>query len=108
MFQLVIGGVVRGQPRQASVLACVALAGTRRDLRVKEFLWELVLVVSAPSELVGSFIMEILHSVEGGDVEQVCSNLEIIFSCLRLLISLSLTHLCFISCMFLLCLSLYA
>jgi len=58
-------------------------------LRVKEFLWELVLVVSAPSELAGSFIMEILHSVEDGDVNQVCSNLETILSCLRMLISLS-------------------
>ena len=34
--------------------------------------------------------MEILHSVEGGDVEQVCSNLETNLSCLRLLMSLSL------------------
>ena len=34
--------------------------------------------------------MKILHSVEGGDVEQGCSNLEIILSYLRLLISLSL------------------
>ena len=44
--------------------------------------------VAAPSDPVGSFLLEILHSVEGGDV--VCSNLETILSCLRLL-SLSLT-----------------
>ena len=46
--------------------------------------------VASPSDLVGSFLVEILHSVEGGDVEQVCSNLEINLPCLRLL-SLSLT-----------------
>jgi len=40
---------------------------------------------------VRSFIVEILHSVEGGDVEQGCSNLEINLSCLRLL---SISHLC--------------
>jgi len=40
--------------------------------------------------------MKILHSVEGGDVELVCSNLETNIPYLRLL-SLSLT--CFISCM---------
>ena len=33
--------------------------------------------------------MKILHSVKGGDVEQVCSNLETILMYLRLLISLS-------------------
>ena len=42
-------------------------------------------------------IVEILHSGEGGDVEQVCSNLETILPCLRLLIALS--HLClYIAC----------
>ena len=46
--------------------------------------------VAAPSDPVGSILVEILHSVEGGDVEQVCSNLETILPCLRLL-SLSLT-----------------
>ena len=39
----------------------------------------------------GSFIVKILHSVEGGDVEKGCSNLEINLPCLRLL-SLSLTY----------------
>ena len=47
--------------------------------------------VAAPSDPVGSFIVKILHSVEGGDVEQGCSNLEINLLCLRLL-SLSLTY----------------
>ena len=32
--------------------------------------------VAAPSGPVGSILVEILHSVEGGDVEQVCSNLK--------------------------------
>ena len=44
----------------------------------------------APSDPMGSILVEILHSVEGGDVEQVCSNFEIILPCLGLLISLSL------------------
>ena len=39
------------------------------------------------------FLVKILHNVEGGDVKQVCLNLEIILLFLRLLISLS--HLCF-------------
>ena len=46
--------------------------------------------VAAPSDPEGSFLVEILYSVEGGDIEQVCSNLETILPCLRLL-SLSLT-----------------
>ena len=50
-----------------------------------------VVGVAEPSDPVGSIIAEILHSVEGGDVEQVCSNLETILPCLRLL-SLSLTY----------------
>ena len=62
--------------------------------------------VVAPTDPVGSVLVEILHSVEGWDVEQVCSNLETNPSCLRLLF-LSLPYL-FISCMLLLLLSLYA
>ena len=61
-----------------------------RDLRVQEFLRELVVGVAAPSDLAGSILVKILHSIEGGDVEQVCSNLETNLSYLRLLISLSL------------------
>ena len=59
--------------------------------------------VAAPSDPVGSFLLKILHSVEGGDVEQVCSNLETILLCLRLL-SLSLTCLC-LECLY--CFHLY-
>jgi len=70
--------VVEVRPRQASELACVVLAGTKKDLRVQEFLWELVIGVAAPSDLAGSFIVKILHSVEGVDAKQVCLNLETI------------------------------
>ena len=50
--------VVEVRPRQASELACVVLAGTKKDLRVQEFLWELVIGVAAPSDLAGSFIVK--------------------------------------------------
>ena len=40
-------------------------------MRVQEFLRELVVGVAASSDLVGSFIVKILHSSEGGDMEQV-------------------------------------
>ena len=46
--------------------------------------------IAALSDPVGSILVETLHSVEGGDIEQVCSNLETNLPCLRLL-SLSLT-----------------
>ena len=52
---------------------------------------ELVVGIAAPSDLAGSILVKILHSVEGEDVEQVCSNLETKLPYLRLLISLSLT-----------------
>ena len=42
-----------------------------RDLRVQEFLRELVVGVAAPNDLAGSVIVKILHSGEGRDVEQV-------------------------------------
>ena len=41
-----------------------------RNLRVQEFLRELVVGVVAPSDLAGSIILEILHSVEGGDINK--------------------------------------
>ena len=66
-------------------LRCV-LAGTSEETRKSK---ELV-GVAAPSDPVESILVEILHSVEGGDVEQMCSNLETILPCLRML-SLSLT-----------------
>ena len=41
-----------------------------RDLRVQEFLTELVVGVAASSDLGRSILVEILHSVEGGDVSK--------------------------------------
>jgi len=79
-----------------------------RDLQVQEFLRKLVVGVAAPSDLTGSILVEILHSVEGQDVEQVCSSFETILPCLWLLISLFLSYLCFISCMLILLSFLYA
>ena len=42
-----------------------------RDLRVEGFLRELIVGVATPSDLVGSILVKILHSIESGDVEQV-------------------------------------
>jgi len=70
-----------------------------RDLRAQEFLRELVVGVAVSGDFAGSILVEILHSVEGGDVEQVCSNLEINLPCLRLLISLSLLSL-YLACLY--------
>ena len=67
--------IVEVWSRQASELACVVLAGTSEGLASPEFLRELVVGVAAPSDLAGSILVKILHSVEGGDAEQVCSNL---------------------------------
>jgi len=47
-----------------------------RNLRVQEFLRELVVGVAEPSDVARSILVKILHSVEGGNVEQVCSNFE--------------------------------
>ena len=75
-----------------------------RDLRVQEFLRELVVGVVALSDLAGSILIKILHNGEGGDVEQVCSNFETILPCWRLLIFISLL-LVFIFCMLILFIS---
>ena len=45
---------VEVRPRQASVLVCVVLARTSERLTVQEFLRELVVGVTAPSDLAGS------------------------------------------------------
>ena len=86
------------RPWRASGLA-VCSCGNKRGTRESK---ELV-GVTTPSDPVGSILVEILHSVEGGDVEQVCSNLETNLPCLRLL-SLSLTCL-YLACLY--CLYLY-
>ena len=62
---------------------CSSCGNKRGTSESKEFWCELVVGVAAPSDPVGSSIVEILHSVEGGDVEQVCSNLETNLPCLR-------------------------
>ena len=48
------------------MLACVVLAEQVRYLHVQELKCELVVGVATPSDLAGSIIVEILHSVEGG------------------------------------------
>jgi len=42
-----------------------------RDLRIQEFLRELIIGIAVPSDLAGSFLVEILCCGEGRDVEQV-------------------------------------
>ena len=77
-----------------------------RDLRVQEFLRELVVGVAAPSDLAGSFLVKLLHCDEGGDVEQEARTSKQ-FS--RVWIAyLSLNSLVFISCMLMLFTCLYA
>ena len=90
------------RPRRASGLAVCSCENKRGTREFKELVG-----VAAPSDPVGSILMEILHSVEGGDVEQGCSNLETNLPCLRLLsLSLSISHLClYLAC--LRCLSIY-
>ena len=46
------------------------LAGTSEGLAGPKFYCELVVGVAAPSDLARSILVKILHSVEGGDVEQ--------------------------------------
>ena len=76
-----------------------------RDLPVQEFLRELIVGVAAPSDLAESFIVEIFHSAEGRGVEQVArtsKQISRVYDCL------SLSHLCLISCLFILFLPVYA
>ena len=76
---------VEVRPQQASVLACVILAGTRELVSPRSSKCELVVVLRHRVIRWDRSIVKILHSVEGGDVEQVCSNLETNLPCLRLL-----------------------
>ena len=77
-----------------------------RDLWVREFLRELIVGVAAPSDLVGSFIVKILHCAEGGDVSKWLEhrNNSLVF----VIAHLSLNSLVFISYLLLLFTSLYA
>ena len=52
-------------PRQASELVVCGSCGNKRGTRESKELAG----VAAPSDPVGSILVEILHSVEGGDVE---------------------------------------
>ena len=82
-----VNSVFEVRPRRASGLA-VCSCGNKRGTRESK---ELV-GIAAPSDPVGSILVKILHCVEGGDVEQRCSNLKTNLSYLRLLsLSLSLT-----------------
>ena len=47
-----------------------------RNLRVQEFLRELVVGVATPNDLAGLIIVKIFHSDEGGDVDQVARTLK--------------------------------
>ena len=64
------------QPRRACGSRLLFLWEQVRDLRVQEFLRELVVGVAAPSDLVESIIVEIFHIGEGRDVEQVARTLK--------------------------------
>ena len=79
-----------------------------RDLRVQEFLRELIVGVTAPSDL--ARFCKIDYSIEGGDVSK-CARTSKQFSricdCLSLTLSLSLTCV-YISCILILFISLYA
>ena len=66
---------------------------------------KLVIGVMASSDLAGSILVEILHSVEGGDVEQGCSNLKTNSSVFAIA-HFSLTCV-YISCILILFISLY-
>ena len=78
-----------------------------RDLPVQEFLRELIVGVAAPSDLTGSILVEILHSVEGGDVEQVArtsKQISHVYDCLSLPLSLVFIYLACFYCSHLTCL----
>ena len=61
--------IVEVRLRQASVLTCVVLAGTSEGLADPRVLEGARCRFAAPSDLAGSIIVKILHSIEGGDVE---------------------------------------
>ena len=68
-----------------------------RDLRVHEFLRELVVGIAAPGDLAGLFLVEILHCGEGENVKQVTRTLK--YSLVFAIAQLSLNLLVLISCM---------
>ena len=92
MFRVLVGARCRGAA-SASLRACVCLflrEQVKGLVSPRSSSVNSLVGVAAPSDPVGSILVKILHSVEGGDVEQGCSNLETNPPCLRLL-SLTLT-----------------
>ena len=80
-----------------------------RDLRVQEFLWELIVGVAALSNLKRSIPVKILHGVEGGDIEKVArtsKQISRICDCLSLFLSLVFISLALITYIFI-CLGLF-
>jgi len=72
VFHLVIWRSCRGcSLGELAGLRVLFLREQVRDLRIQEFLRELVVSIAAPSDLAGSIIVKILHCGEGGDIEQV-------------------------------------
>ena len=95
VFQFVIwrsyGGCDVGELADSRVLF---LREQVRDLRLQEFLSELIVGVTAPNDLAWSIIVKILQCGEGEDVEQVARTSKQ-FSCICDCSSLSLNSLVF-------------
>jgi len=98
LFWVLVRAQCRGTTSQASVLTVCSSCGNKRgtsesksssvnslyELRHRVIWWD-------------QFLVEIFYSVEGGDEEQGCLNLEINLPCLRLL---SISHLClYLACL---------
>jgi len=98
VFQFVFGGVrVYGLGELAGSCCVLFLSEQVRDLRVQEFLSELVVSVVTPSDIAGLIIVKILHCGKDGDEEQVTRTSKQ-FSCVCHCSS-PLSSLVFISCM---------
>jgi len=80
--------IIEVRPRRACGFTCVVFARTSERLAGPRVLVWTRYRCCGTEWSCGIIIVEIFHSVEGGDVEQGCSNLETILPCLRLLISL--------------------
>jgi len=73
-----------------------------RDLWVQEFLRELIVGVATPSDFAGSILVEILHGVKGGDIEQVVrtsKQISRVCYCLSLPLSLVFIYLTSFYCL---------
>ena len=96
MFHLVIWRSCRGYDLgKLADSRVLFLREQVRVLQVQELLREIVVGVAAPSDLAESIIVEILHSSEGGDVEQVArTSKQISRVCDCLSLPLSLVFIC--------------